>query len=208
MQSLQLPLEPGHSSDVMEKLTLPDAEIFILPEFLSATDADQHYDELLLQTPWRQEQLNFGGKSVPIPRLQAWYGDKNSRYAYSGLALTPLPWTPLLEELKRHIEQCSNSEFNSVLLNYYRTGQDSVAWHSDDEAELGQDPVIASLSLGVTRRFELKHRFRKGIKSFCDLSHGSLVVMGKGVQQNWQHQIPKQPGIDNGRINLTFRKIY
>jgi len=207
MQSLQLSLESGHSSDVMEKLSLPDAEIFMTPEFLPTTEADHYFHSLLSQTPWRQDQLNFGGKAVPIPRLQAWYGDKDSRYGYSGLALSPLPWTPLLEELKHRIEQCSGSEFNSVLLNYYRTGQDSVAWHSDDEKELGHDPVIASLSLGATRRFELKHRFKKSIKAFCDLSHGSLIVMGKGVQQNWQHQIPKQPGSEGARINLTFRRI-
>ncbi len=208
MQSLQLPFKTGHSPEAMEKLSLPDAEIFIVPEFLSSSDADQHFDALQSQTPWQQDHLRFGGKSVPIPRLQAWYGDKNSRYAYSGLALSPLPWTPLLEELKRAIEQSSNTKFNSVLLNYYRTGLDSVAWHSDDETELGNDPLIASLSLGATRRFELKHRTRKGLRSFCDLSHGSLIIMGKGVQQNWQHQIPKQPGIEKARINLTFRKIY
>ncbi len=207
MQSLQLSLESGNSHEVMEKLSLPDAEIFIMPKFLSSTCADQHFDSLLTQTPWQQDTLNFGGKVVPIPRLQAWYGDKNCHYGYSGLALSPLPWTPLLQELKSAIEQCSNAEFNSVLLNYYRHGQDSVAWHSDDEKELGNEPVIASLSLGVTRRFELKHRSRKGIKSFCELSHGSLIVMGKGVQQNWLHQVPKQPEIQSSRINLTFRKI-
>ncbi len=207
MRSLQLSLESGNSPEVMEKLSFPDAEIFIMPKFLSVTSADQHFDSLLTQTPWQQDTLNFGGKVVPIPRLQAWYGDKDSHYGYSGLALRPLPWTPLLQELKGSVEQCSNAEFNSVLLNYYRHGQDSVAWHSDDEKELGNEPVIASLSLGVTRRFEFKHRFRKGIKSCCELSHGSLIVMGKGVQQNWRHQVPKQPEIESGRINLTFRKI-
>jgi alkylated DNA repair dioxygenase AlkB len=95
-----------------------------------------------------------------------------------------------------------------LLLNWYRDGNDSVSWHSDDEPELGADPVIASLSLGQTRRFELRHRQRKDLrKCVLELNHGSLLLMGKGLQRNWQHQIPKQPGLQGERLNLTFRFI-
>lgn len=190
-----------------EKICLQDGEILLYPDFLDSTTADSRFEHLLKATPWQQDSLNFGGKTVPIPRLQAWYGDKESRYAYSGLTLSPLPWTPLLNALNEDIQGLCNTAFNSVLLNYYRDGRDSVAWHSDDEKELGVDPVIASLSLGASRRFELKHRFRKIPKSVCELTHGSLLVMQTGIQHNWCHQVPKQPEVQDGRINLTFRHI-
>lgn len=205
---MQIPISLEPANDSPGLLPLPDAEVLFFSNFLSAPEADSCYQDLLTQTSWRQDSLNFGGKSVLIPRLQAWVGDRKSRYRYSGLALTPLPWTPLLDALKTRVEKVAGAPFNSVLLNYYRNGMDSVAWHSDDEKELGDEPVIASLSLGVTRRFELKHRRRKLPKTCCDLSHGSLLVMGRGIQQNWHHQVPKQPGISDGRINLTFRYIY
>lgn len=163
----------------------------------------------MLETPWQQAHLNFAGKRVAVPRLQAWYGDEHARYGYSGLQLHPLPWTSLLNTIRTQLEQRLNLRFNSVLLNHYRDGQDSVAWHSDDEKELGPDPMIASLSFGSTRRFELKHRTRRELDKVClDLMDGSLVLMGKGVQKHWVHQIPKQPGITASRLNLTFRFIH
>lgn len=161
---------------------------------------------LLTETPWRQDSLNFGGKPVLVPRLQAWYGDR--RYGYSGLKLAPLPWTPVLDGIRRKISQAAQLEFNSVLVNYYRDGNDSVAWHSDDERELGPDPRIASLSLGATRRFELKHRTRKQTRMSMPLENGSLLLMGSGLQRHWMHQLPKEAGITLPRINLTFRFIH
>lgn len=204
---MQISLAIGQETATPEILSLPDAEILFYPGFLVTSEADSSLDALLKETPWRHDSLNFGGKQVPIPRLQAWYGNKRSNYGYSGLALNPLPWTALLTNLKEQVEECCHAEFNSVLLNYYRDGNDSVAWHSDDESELGDKPMIASLSLGATRRFDLKHLSRKIPKSSCELSHGSLLLMGKGMQQFWRHRVPKQPGITSGRINLTFRKI-
>ena len=204
---MQIPFSLGEDHTLPEIFSLPDAEIRIYHDFLAAGDAKDVYRQLLQQTPWQQDSLNFGGKSVPIPRLQAWYGDSKSHYAYSGLALAPLPWTPLLATIRKQVEMTCETPFNSVLLNYYRDGTDSVAWHSDDEKELGPDPLIASLSLGTTRRFELKHRVRKMPKTTCNLDHGSLLVMGSGMQKNWSHQVPKQPEITGGRINLTFRYI-
>jgi alkylated DNA repair dioxygenase AlkB len=161
---------------------------------------------LLVETPWRQDTLKFGGKEVAVPRLQAWYGDR--RYAYSGLRLVPLPWTPLLDNIRRRISATFKHEFNSVLLNYYRDGNDSVAWHSDDEHELGPDPQIASLSLGIPRRFELKHRTRNDPKVSMLLEDGSLLLMGSGLQRHWKHQLPKDAGITAPRLNLTFRFIH
>jgi alkylated DNA repair dioxygenase AlkB len=161
---------------------------------------------LLAETAWRQDTLKFGGKEVLVPRLQAWYGER--RYAYSGLRLVPLPWTPVLDEIRRKISAICGLEFNSVLLNYYRDGNDSVAWHSDDERELGPDPLIASLSLGATRRFELKHRTRKQSKVNMLLEDGSLLLMGKGLQQHWTHQLPKDASVTAPRLNLTFRLIH
>jgi alkylated DNA repair dioxygenase AlkB len=207
MQNLQIPFHLEQSPETMEKLQLADADIQLFPHFLSSNEADHYFELLKTQTPWQQDSLNFGGKAVLIPRLQAWVGDRQSLYSYSGLSLNPLPWTSVLESLKKQIEKACESEFNSVLLNYYRDGRDSVAWHSDDEKELGSEPVIASLSLGIPRRFELKHKTRKHLKSSCELGNGSLLVMGKGVQQHWQHQIPKQEEVATGRINLTFRRI-
>ena len=205
---MQIPFSMADNEDSMEKLGLEDGEVFYQPEFLTAGEADQYHDTLLRETDWQQDSLVFGGKTVPIPRLQAWHGEENSHYGYSGLALTPLPWTPLLSELKSRVEKAADSCFNSVLLNYYRDGNDSVSWHSDDEKELGSEPVIASLSLGTTRRFELRHRHKKGRKFTCELAHGSLLIMGPGIQQHWHHQVPKQPGLSSGRINLTFRYVH
>lgn len=205
---MQVSFDLDHEGEMPEIFTLAEGEVHFHPRFLKSANADSCYQELKASTPWQQDSLRFGGKSVLVPRLQAWYGDRKSHYGYSGLALSPLPWTPLLLSLRKNIENVCKQRFNSVLLNYYRDGNDSVAWHSDDEKELGDDPVIASLSLGGTRRFELKHRHNNSSKVICDLSHGSLLVMGKGIQHNWQHQVPKQPGINSGRINLTFRFIF
>ncbi len=193
----------GHAP---QKIQLTDAELLYLPCFYTAAESAALLHTLVDTTPWRQDTLRFGGKDVAVPRLQAWYGDH--RYGYSGLRLTPLPWTQVLDDIRRKITAALGVDFNSVLLNYYRDGNDSVAWHSDDERELGPDPQIASLSLGVPRRFELKHRMRKGSKVSTLLENGSLLLMGSGVQQHWMHQLPKDAGITAPRLNLTFRFIH
>jgi len=189
-----------------EIIRLPDAELHYYPAFLAELAGHRVLESLLKETPWQQDHLVFGGRRVPVPRLQAWYGNRECRYGYSGLMLAPLPWTPTLHELRSMVEDVTGEPFNCVLLNHYRNGHDSVSWHSDDEPELGPDPVIASLSLGEARKFELKHR-KTGLKSVCELGHGSLLVMGRGIQQNWQHQAPKQSGVTGSRLNLTFRNI-
>lgn len=192
-----------------EVLPLPQATLQYYPAFLTPTSSAELLQQLLRQTPWRQDELRFGGKAVPVPRLQAWYGDSNSRYGYSGLRLPPLAWTPPLAALRQHLEDVLQLPFNSVLLNCYRDGNDSVAWHSDNERELGPDPKIASLSLGAARLFELKHRSeRRHGKRSMYLEDGSLLLMGSGLQQHWLHQLPKAPGLGALRLNLTFRFIH
>lgn len=144
-----------------------------------------------------------------MPRLQAWYGVPEARYGYSGLRLPPLPLTAPLRRLMDLLAEHTGQRFNAVLLNCYRDGKDSVSWHADDEPELGPDPVIASLSLGATRRFELRHKQGlPGGKRVLELPHDSLLLMGVGVQRNWQHRIPKEPGREGLRINLTFRLVH
>ena len=199
---------PLRSNFPSELIALQDAELRYVPDFYQRSESQVLVENFLTHVPWLQETINFGGKQVLVPRLQAWYGDDATHYSYSGLRLTPLPWTSALSDIKVKIEHCFNLRFNSVLLNYYRNGQDSVAWHSDKEAALGPDPLIASLSLGMERKFELKRRDGVAQKISLDLADGSLLIMGRGLQQHWSHQIPKQPWITQPRINLTFRLIH
>ncbi|MDR2212472.1 MAG: alpha-ketoglutarate-dependent dioxygenase AlkB [Pseudomonadales bacterium] len=190
-----------------QRYRLGEATLDYYPAWLDSAFADHCYQTLLHETPWRQDSLRFGGKAVAVPRLQAWYGEPKARYGYSGLTLTPLPWTPFLNDLRQRVETQVQAPFNAVLLNYYRDGKDSVAWHADDEAELGPAPLIASLSLGAPRRFEL--RALEGRDKYAlELTHGSLLVMGPPLQHQWRHRLPKQPEIHAGRLNLTFRFIH
>ena len=141
---------------------------------------------------------------MPIPRLTAWHGAAG--YVYSGIRLTPAAWTPPLLELKALAERLAGERFNSVLLNLYRDGRDSVSWHADNEPGLGRDPVIASLSLGAVRRFQLKHR-RLDERLALDLPHGSCLIMAGATQHHWLHQLPKTTRPVGPRINLTFRHM-
>jgi len=157
---------------------------------------------------WRQHLIRIRGREVASPRLSAWYGDPDAHYSYSGLSLEPRPWLPVILELKTRVEAVCSVPFNSVLLNLYRDGADSMGWHSDDEPELGERPVIASLSLGATRRFRLRHRRRKELEPVAiDLEDGSLLIMGGDTQRFWKHQVPKSKRVTEPRLNLTFRNI-
>ena len=187
-------------------LDLPDAEVFFYPAFFSAEEADRLLLQLRDTTAWRQETITFYGKDIAVPRLTAWYGDEGIRYTYSGIENVALPWTAPLLEVKRAVEPPCGVVFNGVLLNRYRTGRDSVSWHADDEPEFGEWPVIASVSFGGTREFQLKHKTRKD-KASIDLTHGSLLIMRGGTQANWLHQIPKTAKQVEERVNLTFRAI-
>jgi alkylated DNA repair dioxygenase AlkB len=138
--------------------------------------------------------------------LVAWYGDPQASYRYSGIAHTPLPWLPLLAELKIQIELQSKQSFNSVLCNLYRSGQDSMGWHADKEPELGNNPYIASLSFGAARLFKFRHLKTKDTVDVI-LENGSLLLMGGELQYHWRHSLPKTTKVSEPRINLTFRKI-
>lgn len=184
-------------------------------------DADNWFPSLLAETPWQQDAIHIAGQLRKIPRLQAWYGDADAHYQYSGLSLAPQPWSPLMKTIKTQVEGLTGQVFNSALLNLYRDGHDSVSWHADDEKELGNNPIIASLSLGAIRQFCLKEKNslknsvpitkaknapkKRHYKLYLD--HASLLVMGAGVQNHWLHAIPKQTEITAPRINITFRSI-
>jgi alkylated DNA repair dioxygenase AlkB len=176
------------------------------PYFLSPEVADRAFHSLLSGTTWSQEFLKMYGRRIPFPRLTAWYGDSGAAYTYSGIRNEPHAWTPDLRELRDRIARRIGVRFNSVLLNQYRYGADSLSWHADDEPELGNEPVIASLSLGVLREFQLKHRV-DGELITVPLENGSLLVMSGETQRHWRHRVPKERNVKSARINLTFRVI-
>jgi alkylated DNA repair dioxygenase AlkB len=188
-------------------LQLPDADIVFYPHFLDGQESDRLFTQLSEAINWRQDWITIYGRSMPQPRLTAWHGEPGKSYTYSGITMHPSPWTPTLLDLKAKVEAVSGVVFNSVLLNLYRDGNDSMGWHSDDEPELGQNPVIGSLSLGGTRRFMLRHRSEKGLKHQLELTSGSFLLMQGTTQHYWQHHIPKNKRPVPPRINLTFRVI-
>jgi alkylated DNA repair dioxygenase AlkB len=174
--------------------------------YLDPWFADGVFETLRKEVSWRQDELKMYGRTIPIPRLTAWYGDPGATYVYSGIRNDPFPWNQVLDGLRRALETSHGISFNSVLLNLYRSGKDSLSWHADDERELGREPVIASLSLGAPRLFQLQHRVTGEVIS-VNLEHGSLLVMSGVTQQCWKHQVPKERDASGERINLTFRVI-
>lgn len=186
-----------------------NGEVLLMENFLSLSEAILLIQKLKTSIEWRQESIKMYGKVYPVPRETAWYGEEGRNYAYSGIMCNPLPWTHELFELKNRIEALLPlDQFNSVLLNRYRNGNDKVSWHSDDEKELGVNPTIASISLGVTRRFDLRHKIDKSNTLKLNLSSGSLLIMKGELQHFWEHQVPQQKLILDERINLTFRRIH
>jgi alkylated DNA repair dioxygenase AlkB len=174
--------------------------------FLDRGSADAAFRLLLPGTAWAQESLTIYGRRIPFPRLTAWYGDPGAVYTYSGIRNEPHRWTPPLRELRDRLERRLGVRFNSVLLNQYRHGEESMGWHADDEPELGDAPLIASLSLGAVREFQLKHR-GAGRRIALALGHGSLLLMSGETQRSWLHRLPKAPLVPGIRLNLTFRLI-
>ena len=174
--------------------------------FIDAPAADELLRELLCVVPWKQEHLRLYGREIPFPRLTAWCGDPGAVYTYSGIVNQPRAWTPGLARLRDRLHVALGVRFNSALLNLYRTGSDGMGWHADDEPELGAHPMIASISLGATRRFELKP-IPKGESVGLALEHGSLLVMSGDTQHCWKHQVPKDPTVRAPRVNVTFRVI-
>lgn len=203
MQQDELVLTEGMEALV---LPIPDADIRYFDSFIPLPQACQLLDSLQRSLAWRQDHIRLYGRLVKIPRLQAWYGDKNASYTYSGLEMKPLPWTKELLLLKDYCEQASGATFNGVLANLYRNGQDSMGMHADDEVELGKEPTIASVSLGQMRNLDFKHRY-SGQNYRLPLAHGSLLLMAGKTQKYWRHGIAKSRKDLGLRINLTFRLI-
>lgn len=185
---------------------IENGEYLFYPDFFSKAESDLYLQSLKNGIDWKQESMNMYGKQVNFPRLTAWYGDNDKPYSFSGITLAPKVWTRELLEIKDKIEPLSKVRFNSVLLNRYRSGNDSISWHTDAEKELGQNPVIASVNFGETRKFQLRHIETKE-KIEIELTHGSLLIMQGELQHFWQHQVPKTAKKVNERINLTFRVI-
>ncbi|WP_028022671.1 alpha-ketoglutarate-dependent dioxygenase AlkB family protein [Enterovibrio calviensis] len=185
-------------------IDLPDGKLYWQPDFISANEAALMFESLLSTLPWQQLPIKMFGREVLQPRLQAWFGEHG--YTYSGLMLPPAKFPPLLDNLKNRCSRVAGDEFNTVLANLYRDGQDYMGWHQDNERELGPSPNIASLTLGESRRFVLKH-IHTGEKREFELGSGSLLIMAGKTQTFWQHALPKTAKTREARINLTFRKI-
>ncbi|WP_246840588.1 alpha-ketoglutarate-dependent dioxygenase AlkB [Lacimicrobium sp. SS2-24] len=190
-----------------QAIALADADLTFVADFLPHKQANALFEQLQRSLAWRQDSIRIYGKEVNIPRLQAWYGDPGANYRYSGLQMTPMPWTEALLQVKAACETQTQTRFNAVLANYYRDGSDSMGWHADDEPELGNEPVIASVSLGQSRNMDFKRRTGNE-KYRLVLNHGSLLIMAGTTQQYWQHALPKSRRPMDARINLTFRWIY
>lgn len=184
------------------------ADLRYAHDFLSRDRADACLAALLEEIPWQRHHLRIFGRDVAAPRLSCWIGDSDAAYTYSGTRFDPRPWTPTVAALRDELAARLGLRFNSVLANLYRDGRDSMGWHSDDEPELGPDPVIASLSLGAARAFRLRPRTSRDEASLAlDLAHGSLLVMAGATQRLYQHALPRRARITQPRINLTFRRI-
>jgi alkylated DNA repair dioxygenase AlkB len=188
------------------RLELPDADVRWWPHAVDSERADALFESLRANVDWQQEHVVIFGARRLVPRLVAWHGDADARYVYSGTAHEPLAWTAELLELRQLAENLTGHRYNSVLLNLYRDGRDGMGWHADDEPELGSEPAIASVSLGATRRFRLRHRKHKSVTDL-ELGHGSVLSMAGPTQLHYVHAVPKTARPVGERINLTFRSV-
>jgi len=182
--------------------------VCLVPDFLSCEEGNRLFQVINRKAKWQQQEIRIYGKNHAVPRLTAWHGDHDAIYRYSGIENIPHPWFCELVELRRRIQGYTRSRFNSVLLNLYRNGNDSMGRHSDDEPELGDKQVIASISLGATRRLIFHPQSSENRGSIrVNLDHCSLVVMSGNTQRDWKHSIPKTGKPVGPRINLTYRWV-
>lgn len=201
------PIPPKSGSNQKEGLTeIENGEYIFYKNFFSKSESDILLKGLRNKIVWKQESMNMYGRKIDFPRLTAWYGKNDKSYSFSGITLQPLPWTSEILRIKSKTEPIAKTVFNSVLLNLYRNGNDSISWHTDAEKELGINPIIASVNFGATRKFQLRHIKTKE-KLEIELTHGSLLIMQGELQHFWQHQVPKTSKPVGERINLTFRVI-
>jgi alkylated DNA repair dioxygenase AlkB len=194
-----------------EVILLADGEVRYFPSIFDDRDADSLRDELLQTIAWRQDSIKLFGRSIKQPRLTAWMGDPGAVYRYSGLLMEPIPWCDAVLTIRRRVADMTGLDFNSVLLNFYRNGLDSMGWHRDNEKELGDNPVIASVSFGAPRVFLLRRYRSKSDQNQVVLGHGSLLMMSGPLQYHWEHCLPKvtkrQALAVGPRVNLTFRQV-
>ena len=213
-------------------ITIPNGELFYSEGFFSARVSDRTCEYLqenesfdwrtadwrsispedvqkvkFRNIAWKQDWIQLYGKKIPLPRLTAWYGDPGKSYTYSGIKSEPSPWNKGLSYIKNEIENCAGVAFNSVLLNWYRDGQDQLSWHADDEKELGQNPIIASANFGAERDFVLRRNDDPSQKIVFPLKHGTLLIMRGELQHYWEHSVPKRKKVKESRFNMTFRRI-
>lgn len=186
---------------------LPDAEIIYYSNFFETEISNEYFSKLRQETNWQQDEIVVFGKKHLQPRLTALYGNDGKPYSYSNIVMQPIPWTYLLMFIKNEIENVCNENFTTALLNLYRNGIDSNGWHADNEQELGRNPVIASVSFGAERKFQLQHNTIKDAKLNFNLEHGSLLIMKGTTQHFWKHQVPKTTKKVSERINITYRII-
>lgn len=188
-------------------LPLPGALLRLAPDFLPASEADALLGELMTAIAWEQHHVRLFGRTLPVPRLSCWIGDAEAAYTYSRMRFAPRPWPAALLALRARMQRDCAARFNSVLANLYRDGRDGMGWHSDDEPELGAAPLIASLSLGASRRFLLRARSGATRSTTLVLTHGSLLLMGGACQHLYRHAVPRTRAAVAARINLTFRWV-
>ena len=184
---------------------LPGATLLYAPRAIP--DPDTWFARLRDEVTWERHRIRIYGREVDSPRLSSWVGDPDAVYTYSKTRFTPHPWTPALAALRDAVSAWCDAPFNSVLCNLYRSGADSMGWHSDAEPELGPEPVIASLSFGAVRRFRLRHKLDAAATLELPLAPGSLLVMSGATQRNYRHDLPKAMRVASPRINLTFRVL-
>ena len=190
-----------------DALPLAGADVVYCPDWLTRADADACLSGLLEEIPYSQHRVRLFGREHASPRLSAWIGDVDAVYRYSGVRHEPLPWTPTTGALRERLRLRENIDTNSVLVNRYRDGADSMGWHADDERELGAEPVIASISLGAPRVFRLRARSAGGEALAIELGHGSLLLMRGQTQALYRHALPKTRKAVGERVNLTFRWV-
>lgn len=191
----------------IEKIELEEGKLLYFPQFLTQSESFRYFELFKNTISFQQHELTLFGKKYNTPRLESFHSKENHTYTYSGNKLESKPFTEELNLLCQQIEKATNTQFNCVLMNLYRNGQDSNGWHADNEKELGPNPVIASLSLGASRRFDLKHNQTN--ETLCiDLHNGDLLWMDERIQNHYKHQIAKTKKVHESRINLTFRFIY
>ena len=187
---------------------IADAEVSYCPDFLESAEADRALTALLARRDWQRQRSRLFGREVELPRSTAWWGDQGARYRYSGITHVARGWPPFVEALRDRLQAETGACFNSVLANRYRDGHEYMGWHSDDERDLGERPVIASLSFGAERRFLMRHRSRKDLETVeWLLGHGSLLLMAGETQRQWKHRLPPVARCKEERVNLTFRQV-